>query len=563
MELSENDLDGPIPSSLGNLTSLDILWIDRNKLTGSIPAALCKFEGTINPQQGDVHLPCGGSANVTASSGLSVADAEAAENVDDTIDFTVTLDRAASETVSVDYATADGSALAGADYTARSGTLTFAPGERSKTIQVAILDDTHDEGVEIFTLALSNASGVVIVDGQATGRIENHDPLPRALVARFGRTAAVHVVEQVEERLQAPREPGFEGRLGGQELRRGMEGDLALGFLSQLGGSAGQPAAVGVHDPLSGSAGAGAASFGMAGLAGGASLPAVGPVGAASGSIGAGAGLDGGLNGGGFLDMGVGGGDMLTGSAFAVNRETRHGGVLSFWSRGAQSSFMGREGALALDGNVRTTMFGADYAKGPLVVGLSLANSRGLGSYAGVDDGRMASSVTGLYPWLGYKATDRVTVWGVAGYGAGAVMLAPGGGPALESGLSMAMAAGGTRGELIAGGSGGFGLAFKADALWVGTSVDGVGRVGGSPSGDRGGGDAVPDRAGGVARVPVSREGLAQAERRGRPAARRRRRRDGRRHGRGRRPGRLRLVDGAGGGRSGADAGGAPSGRVP
>ena len=473
--LYENDLSGSIPSSLGSLTNLKNLYLWSNQLSGSIPTALCKFVDTINPQQDDVVLPCAGSANATAASGLSVADADAAENVDDTMEFAVTLDQAARGTVSVDYATVDGSAQAGADYIARSGTLTFSPGERSKTVQVAILDDAHDEGVETFTLALSNASGAVIGDGQATGRIDNHDPLPRALVARFGRAAAVHVVEQVEERLQAPREPGFEGRLGGQELRRGMERDLALGFLSQLGGSAGQhPDAVGVHDPLSGSAGAGAASFGIAGLAGGASLPAVGPVGAAAGSIGAGAGLDGGLNGGGFLDMGVGRGDMLTGSAFAVNRETRHGGVLSFWSRGAQSSFMGREGALALDGNVRTTMFGADYAKGPLVVGLSLANSRGLGSYAGVDDGRMASSVTGLYPWLGYKATDRVTVWGVAGYGAGAVMLAPGGGPALESGLSMAMAAGGTRGELIAGGSGGFGLAFKADALWVGTSVDGV-----------------------------------------------------------------------------------------
>ena len=86
----------------------------------------------------------------------------------------------------------------------------------------------------------------------------------------------------------------------------------------------------------------------------------------------------------------------------------------------------------------------------------------------------MASSVTGLYPWLGYQATERVAVWGVAGYGAGGLRLTPEGGPALESGLSMAMAAAGTRGELVAGGSGGFALAFKADALWVGTSIDGV-----------------------------------------------------------------------------------------
>ena len=66
----------------------------------------------------------------------------------------------------------------------------------------------------------------------------------------------------------------------------------------------------------------------------------------------------------------------------------------------------------------------------------------------------MASSVTGLYPWLGYQATDRITVWGVVGYGAGGLSLTPVGGPALTSGLSMAMAAAGTRGELMAGGGG-------------------------------------------------------------------------------------------------------------
>ena len=104
--------------------------------------------------------------------------------------------------------------------------------------------------------------------------------------------------------------------------------------------------------------------------------------------------------------MGLGGGDLLSGSAIALNRETRHGGILSFWSRGAQSHFSGREGALSLGGDVRTTMFGADYAKGPLVAGLSLSHSRGLGEYAGVTGGQVASAVTGLYPWLGYKATD-------------------------------------------------------------------------------------------------------------------------------------------------------------
>ena len=72
------------------------------------------------------------------------------------------------------------------------------------------------------------------------------------------------------------------------------------------------------------------------------------------------------------------------------------------------------------------------------------------------------------------ELTDRVSVWGVTGYGSGGLMLTPGEGTALESGLSMAMAAGGARGDLIGGGAAGFALAFKTDALWVGTGIDGV-----------------------------------------------------------------------------------------
>ena len=151
--------------------------------------------------------------------------------------FVVTFSRAASRTLSVDYAKSAGSAQAGIDYTAASGTLTFSVGESRKTIDVGVLDDSHDEGEE--TLTLSNSSEGRLTDGEATGTIKNRDPLPRALLARFGRTAAVHVVEHVEERLPAPRDPGFRGRFAGRELRRGMERDIALNFLQRLGGTAG------------------------------------------------------------------------------------------------------------------------------------------------------------------------------------------------------------------------------------------------------------------------------------------------------------------------------------
>ena len=359
------------------------------------------------------------SATVDGPVGISAADARVEEDAGAVLAFAVTLSRAAIETVTVDYATSDGSAQAGVDYTAASGTLTFQAGESSKTVEVSVLDDAHDEGEETFTLTLSNPSAGRLADDEATGTIENRDPLPKALLARFGRTAAVHVVEHVEERLQAPREPGFRGRFAGRELRRGMERDIALNFLNRLGG--GNPAGRGVHDPMAGSAVAGS---GPPGLAGGAYTAGMRPMGVmaapmgggpgpgvSAGPMGEAAGPAGGLYGGGGLQqMGLGGTDVPTGSAFALNQQTGHGGILSFWSRGAQSHFAGREGALSLGGDVRTTMFGADYAKGPVVAGLSLSHSRGLGHYAGAAGGRVASAVTGLYPWVGYKATDRITV---------------------------------------------------------------------------------------------------------------------------------------------------------
>ncbi|MEZ4637108.1 MAG: Calx-beta domain-containing protein [Caldilineaceae bacterium] len=80
-------------------------------------------------------------------------------------------------TVTVDYATADGSALAGADYTAAAGTLTFSPGDTSRTISVAVLDDGLDEADESFRVALSNpvnatvdgdSARITIVDNEST-----------------------------------------------------------------------------------------------------------------------------------------------------------------------------------------------------------------------------------------------------------------------------------------------------------------------------------------------------------------------------------------------------------
>jgi ribosomal protein L35AE/L33A len=87
--------------------------------------------------------------------------------------FTVSLASAAATVVNVAWGTADGSATAGSDYVAASGTLTFAPGETRKVIDVSVKGDTEHELDETFSVALNNGNG-------GTCRIINDDaPAPR------------------------------------------------------------------------------------------------------------------------------------------------------------------------------------------------------------------------------------------------------------------------------------------------------------------------------------------------------------------------------------------------
>ena len=415
------------------------------------------------------------SATVEGPVGISVGDVEVEEGAGVVLAFQVALTRAASSALTIDYSTSDGTATAGADYTSTSGTLTIGAGSSSGTVEVSVIDDEHNEGSETFTLTLSNASSGELTDASATGTITNHDALPKALIARFGRTAAVHIVEQVEERVNAPRRPGFDGRVAGRQINRDMGRDFALNFLQQLGGGYGQQQ--GQHGRQMTGSGANESRFANGGM-----TSSLGPQSAIGGAMNPSASMQG-LHPGQSYDhgmgMGLGSDRLLQGSSFALNRATSSGGVLSFWSRSAQSQFYGQEGALALNGDVRTSMFGADYAKGRMVTGVSLSHSRGLGRYAGVDSGQVNSAVTGLYPWIGYKASERVTVWTVAGYGAGGLLLNPGAGAPIETGLSMAMAAGGGRGQILGGGEG-FGLAFKADTLWVGMRTKAASGPGGN-----------------------------------------------------------------------------------
>ena len=91
----------------------------------------------------------------------------------------VTLTPASTGTVTVQYATADGTATAGSDYVADSGTLTFPPGATSVPLNVTTKGDTTPEAEETFYVNLSNPTGASILDGQAVFTIANDDgPLP-------------------------------------------------------------------------------------------------------------------------------------------------------------------------------------------------------------------------------------------------------------------------------------------------------------------------------------------------------------------------------------------------
>ncbi|MCG8426016.1 MAG: ASPIC/UnbV domain-containing protein, partial [Chromatiales bacterium] len=89
--------------------------------------------------------------------------------------FTVSLSTTSSEEVRVDYSTIDATATAPDDYTAVSGTLILAPGETSGQVQVPIIDDALSEGMETFTLQLSNPVGAIIANDTGTGTITDNE----------------------------------------------------------------------------------------------------------------------------------------------------------------------------------------------------------------------------------------------------------------------------------------------------------------------------------------------------------------------------------------------------
>lgn len=132
--------------------------------------------GTITDAQGQITI-----LNDDGAATLSVADASTVEgNVPPPADalHAVTLSAVTGSPVTVDFATADGTATAGTDYTATSGTLTFAPGTAVRNVTVSITPETAVEADETYFVNLTNPVGASISDGQGLGTIVNDDGAP-------------------------------------------------------------------------------------------------------------------------------------------------------------------------------------------------------------------------------------------------------------------------------------------------------------------------------------------------------------------------------------------------
>ena len=368
------------------------------------PGAICTADGLV--------LSAALSVTVPGPLTVSVADARVEEGVDRAVRFVVGLSRAVERTVRVDYATVDGTARAGSDYEAVSGTLEFEPGETERTVDVGMLDDAVDEGEETFALVLSNPSGVKIGDGRATGTIENSDPVQKEWVARFGRTVASQVVDAVGARLEGSRGSHLTIAGHGVGAVRATAGDDELGWT--------EPGPEKGLETLSGAEAALRSAFQLSSEAG----------------------------------MGA-------------------GPVWTAWGRMAASGFASSDEGLALDGDVTSGLLGVDAQSGDWLAGAALAYSRGDGTYrrtgeAGTD-GEVRSTLTSLHPYAQARIGEGLSVWAVAGYGAGTLTL-PGWcaqGADAETDLAMRMAAAGVRGTVLAPAApGDLEVGLRSDFTW-------------------------------------------------------------------------------------------------
>ena len=378
---------------------------------------------------------------------ISVADARANEGAGATVAFEVSLSRAftgTSHRVTVDYATADGSATAGEDYTATSGTLAFAAGETSKTVNVPVLDDAVDEGEETFVLRLSNAAGARIADGEATGTIANDDPLQKMWLSRFGRTVAIQTIEALEGRfaLASQASPRMTMTVAGQGVDLVGDGAALAETLTGLARAFGAPDAANDDGPF--------ARRGFGGGEAGASA----------------------------TTRRATGRELLLGSSFhfTTGEASGLGGAMTGWGKVLSGGSNGSSsGGLSFASETATGVLGMDWERDRLLVGVALSRSLETGSASFAPTGSrydIEGSLSMVTPYMRLGSGERLSFWGAVGSGSGTMSLSQGAGWQTAD-IAMRLAAAGARAELLRPG-GGLALALKTDAFFVRTESERV-----------------------------------------------------------------------------------------
>ena len=408
---------------------------------------------------------------------LSIADARGRE-ADGQLVFNLTLNRAAQQPVSVQYATRDGTATAAEDYEAGAGTATIAAGETGAQIVVPLRIDLFSEPDETFALMLSRADGARLSDAQATGTIEDateDGAASQQWLARFGRVAGGQVMAVIGDQIAS---------------NRGGESQVTLAGTRLTGGSG----ANSFGAPTAGLDRFGQGGFGLAPAAGwnnASPLSAAGwnrqaPPGerpwSGAGGIAGGLGTPGGSPGAGFGASGAGfgptatrtmsGRELLANSAFLLNAGPGGGNGVAVWGRGAYTRFDNLGEGIQTGGDAVTATVGVDWACARCLLGIALSHTVVDATYgaAGQESGELESTVTGLYPYFGAQLTERFSVWGLVGQGEGELIATPTEGRSVQVDLESGLAGLGARGEIVVADNG-FTLAVKTDALVVRTST--------------------------------------------------------------------------------------------
>ena len=186
----------------------------------------------------------------------------------------------------------------------------------------------------------------------------------------------------------------------------------------------------------------------------------------------------------------VTGRELLLGSSFHLALDGAGGGGgtgLTAWGRATVGGFDGQgdaeTGAMRMDGEVITGILGADAQRGRWLAGLALSVSEGEGTFEQPEAGQrgtIESNMTSVNPYLRFEASERLSTWGLLGFGTGEMTITEAargerGETVTRTGIEMRLAAVGARGALLdAAASGGFDRAVKADAFLVETEWEKV-----------------------------------------------------------------------------------------